>query len=156
MPKLDDIEWDDEPIADVEYAINKVSGPAVALIIVTTIGLITIILCIAFDCFLLAGGLDHLNRNRIQEQRPQILVRVVWSVFILASNIVTIIGAYKMKQLQNPSLAYTACILSVIPFLGPCCIFGIPFGIWGLVAMSDPEVKRAFSNNDSDLSRSRP
>jgi hypothetical protein len=28
--------------------------------------------------------------------------------------------------------------------LGPCCIVGIPFGIWAIVVLSKPEVKRAF------------
>jgi hypothetical protein len=35
-------------------------------------------------------------------------------------------------------------ILVMIPCLSPCCILGIPIGIWGLIVLMDPNVKAAF------------
>ena len=60
--------------------------------------------------------------------------------------IVTLLGAVKMKNLQSYGLAMTACILAMLP-CHSCCLLGIPFGIWGLVMLSKPEVKDAFSQN---------
>lgn len=51
-----------------------------------------------------------------------------------------------MKQLQKWTLAVTASILAMIPCLGPCCLIGIPIGIWALVVLFKPEVKSAFTS----------
>ncbi len=58
--------------------------------------------------------------------------------------IVIIIGAVRMKNLQSYGFAMTAAILAMIPCLTPCCALGLPFGIWALVVLSDPQVKAAF------------
>jgi hypothetical protein len=58
--------------------------------------------------------------------------------------VVLLIGGLRMKRLENFGLAMTACILAILP-LNCCCLLGVPFGIWGLVALFKPEVKDAFS-----------
>ncbi len=63
---------------------------------------------------------------------------------LIAVNSIILYGAFQMKNLQNFGMAKTACILALIPCCGPCYIVGIPFGIWGLNVLSDPEVQRAF------------
>jgi len=50
----------------------------------------------------------------------------------------------KMKKLENYGLAMTASILAMIPCLSPCCLIGLPIGIWAVVVLSKPEVKSAF------------
>ena len=45
-----------------------------------------------------------------------------------------------MLSLNNSMLAYAGCILACIPCFSPCLILGIPFGIWGLIAMADERV----------------
>ena len=37
-----------------------------------------------------------------------------------------------------------ASILAMIPCLSPCCLIGLPIGIWALVILMKPEVKAAF------------
>jgi hypothetical protein len=37
-------------------------------------------------------------------------------------------------------------IVAMVPCLGPCCIVGIPIGIWALVVLMKPEVKAAFTS----------
>jgi hypothetical protein len=49
-----------------------------------------------------------------------------------------------MKNLQSYGLAMTASIVAMIPCISPCCILGLPFGIWALVILNRPEVKAAF------------
>lgn len=53
-------------------------------------------------------------------------------------------GSIQMLKLRNYGMAMTAAIISVIPCVGPCCCLGIPFGIWALVVMNQPDVKLAF------------
>jgi len=55
-------------------------------------------------------------------------------------------GALEMFRLKKRGPAWIACVISCIPCLTGCCILGIPFGIWGLVALKDPVVRNAFDS----------
>jgi len=57
---------------------------------------------------------------------------------------VIIFGCIKMLKLQSYGFAFTTSILAMIPCISPCCLLGIPFGIWGLVVLNDPQVKQFF------------
>ena len=50
-----------------------------------------------------------------------------------------------MQKLQNYQFALTASIVAMVPCISPCCVFGLPFGIWALVVLNKPEVKSQFS-----------
>jgi len=62
-------------------------------------------------------------------------------IFIAA---LIIYAALKMKDLKHWGLAVAASILAMIPCISPCCIIGLPIGIWCLVVLMKPEVKEAF------------
>ncbi|MCA9268539.1 MAG: hypothetical protein KDA41_08710 [Planctomycetales bacterium] len=49
-----------------------------------------------------------------------------------------------LKDQPNFGFAKTAAMLSVVPCCGPCYVVGLPFGIWALVVMHQPEVRSAF------------
>ena len=66
------------------------------------------------------------------------LVGIVVAVFIIYVSL-------KMKDLNQWGLCVTASILAMIPCISPCCIVGLPIGIWCLVVLMRPEVKDAFS-----------
>jgi hypothetical protein len=55
-----------------------------------------------------------------------------------------IFAALKMKDLTQWSLAVAASILVMIPCISPCCLIGLPVGIWSLVVLMRPDVKAAF------------
>ena len=55
-----------------------------------------------------------------------------------------IYASLKMKDLTQWGLAVAASILVMIPCISPCCIVGLPIGIWCLVVLTKPEVKAAF------------
>jgi hypothetical protein len=40
-----------------------------------------------------------------------------------------------------------AAILACIPMVSPFVIVGIPFGVWSLRLLSEPEIKQAFQWN---------
>ncbi len=123
-----------------------VHGPAIALVVVSIISIACLCLALCVDVFLLASE----SAARVQHpalgvsEQTKIGVRMAWSGVILASNVVTLIGAFKMRALRNHGLAKYGAILAVIPCVGPCCVLGIPFGVWALVALNKPGVKDAF------------
>jgi hypothetical protein len=54
-------------------------------------------------------------------------------------------GALKMMRLESYGLAVAAAVLSVIPCLSsPCIALGVPFGIWSLFVLMEPETRNAF------------
>lgn len=55
-----------------------------------------------------------------------------------------IYAALKMRELQQWELSLAASIVAMIPCVSPCCIIGLPIGIWALVVLLRPEVKEAF------------
>jgi len=58
--------------------------------------------------------------------------------------VLIIVGAVKMMNLSSYGLAMTAAIAAITPCFYPCCVLGIPFGIWALVVLCDKNVKAAF------------
>jgi hypothetical protein len=55
-----------------------------------------------------------------------------------------IYAALQMKELKQWNLAVVASVLAMIPCISPCCIIGLPIGIWSLVVLTRPDVKQAF------------
>ncbi|MFQ5790742.1 MAG: hypothetical protein ACE5JI_09730 [Acidobacteriota bacterium] len=53
-------------------------------------------------------------------------------------------ASLEMKKLRQWGLAVTASILAMIPCISPCCIIGLPMGVWSLVVLLKDEVKAAF------------
>jgi uncharacterized membrane protein YhaH (DUF805 family) len=53
-------------------------------------------------------------------------------------------AAMQMKDLRNFTMSMVASIVAMIPCISPCCILGLPIGIWALITINDPAVKGAF------------
>lgn len=71
-------------------------------------------------------------------------IGLVMNVIGIVVGIVVILGALKMRRLESYGMAMTASIIVMIPCVSPCCLIGIPFGIWSLVVLNDSDVKDAF------------
>ena len=69
---------------------------------------------------------------------------VISSLIGLAVAVFLVWGALKMQRLEGHGIALAACILALVPCISPCCVIGLPFGIWGLVVINDQNVKQAF------------
>jgi len=69
---------------------------------------------------------------------------VISSIIGIAMSALILFGSLKMKKLESYGLAMTCSIIAMIPCVSPCCIIGLPIGIWAVVVLSKPEVKGAF------------
>ena len=49
-----------------------------------------------------------------------------------------------MLRLKIYNLAGGRLHVALVPAISPCCVLGVPFGIWGMIVLNDREVKRAF------------
>ena len=128
----------------------EVQRPATALIIVSLVAIIIGSIALVVDIVLIASGavdrLEEMNQSPISKH-TQITVRVLWGVLLVVASSFVLYGAIQMKNLRNFGTARAAASVSLIPLLGPCCVLGIPFGIWALVALGKPGVKELFETN---------
>jgi hypothetical protein len=131
------------PQANQQYAFQRVTGPAVSLIVTAVLGLILQTLGVLAHILQIGFAAGAAPRNAM----PVVLTGPLYIVFgaigIILS-IVVLVGASKMKGLENYSFAMAAAIIALIPCTSPCCFLGLPFGIWALVVLSDPIVKSSF------------
>lgn len=120
--------------ASLESIRAKVQFPATGMLVVAALGITVqlVTLLVAFVAAAQGGrGVD-------------ILSSLVGPAIGLGLGISIISGAVKMQRLQSYRLAVTAGILSLLPCT-PCCLLSVPFGVWSLIVLSDPEVRSAFS-----------
>ncbi len=131
---------------------DEVKAPALALMIVATISIVMVSLGLVMDIFLLMTGamegLDADDRRPIP-QTTTLIVRMAWGLLLAAASAFVLFGAIKMKDKSNLGLARAAAIAALVPCVGPCCILGIPFGIWALLVLNKPNVKASFRDSQS-------
>jgi hypothetical protein len=140
-----------------EAALQSVKGPAIALIVTAILNILIAVWGLAKMLFF-PSNLTQLNAEMQQLNNPQMQAfmqkmmqmssgpfGIVNELFCLAMSILILMGATKMQSLRSYEFAFTAAILAMIPCLTPCCLLGLPFGIWALVVLSKPGVKSHFS-----------
>ncbi len=125
-------------------AAEQVNGPAIGLIVVAVLGGLAQIAALIMN---LAGASFMAGSRVPQEAWANMFsgtIGVVSSIIgILVSGLI-FLGATKMKKLESYGLAMAATIIAMVPCFSPCCLLGLPIGIWALVVLLKPEVKSAF------------
>jgi hypothetical protein len=139
---------DDE---ETQYARGRVYGPALAMQIYSGLSLVVLAVWIAL-IFLGFSAIIVENVNSYIPNEEETAGAVIGAtLYALQAGIAMLIGmliyvgAGRMRKLKSYGLAMTASILGMIPCLSPCCLFGLPFGIWAIITLSDPRVKQSFS-----------
>lgn len=136
-----------EPTHDPPEAQAEVKVPAIALMIVASLFILEGLVLLAWNLFLILSGLvDSLAANSIGpfSNLTSAMFNCGCGIGLMIPFSYVFYGAVQMKRLKNYAKAKGAAIVSVIPFLGPCSILCIPFGIWALVVLARPHVKEAF------------
>ncbi len=124
---------------------DQVSGPAIGLLITGIIG--AAFSLVGFISLAIGTGLSHFWVKEFPEYFEKFYERS----FALSSSLIEILAAafiiyaaLKMKDLQQWGFAVAASILAMLPCISPCCIIGLPIGIWSLVVLMRPDVKDSF------------
>jgi hypothetical protein len=134
-----------------EAALSALKGPAIALIIVASLGAAYYLLN---GVYTLIAGAPMFQRQLPPNVTPEMRAFIqgmqgplagVVSFFIAALNGFVLFGAIKMLKLESRGLAMAASIVAMLP-CSCCCILGLPFGIWAIVMLNKPEVKLQFSS----------
>jgi hypothetical protein len=130
-------------------ALRAVKAPAICLIVTASLGVAYYLFSGIFT--MVSGGVmfhRELPPNISPAMRSffegmQGPMAGVINIGVAALNGFVLFGAIKMLKLQNHTLAFIACIVAMLP-CSCCCLFGLPFGIWGLIVLNKPEVKSQF------------
>jgi hypothetical protein len=123
---------------------DLVKGPAIGLIVTAILGALLQLIAVIKN--LVMGSSIPANA-----QVPAWLtmlagpIGMALGIISIMLSVLILFGAIKMKRLESYGLAMTASIIAMIPCVSfPCCIIGLPIGIWAVVVLSKPEVKSAF------------
>ena len=133
----------------------KVSGPATGLLVTGIINIVVEILGLIANVAGIGLGVAQMQQQGgMQPQGGPVnpaymamfqgTAAIVGAIIGVVVGIIIIIGATRMKNLQTYGLALASSILAMIPCISPCCLLGLPIGIWAVVVLSNPEVKQAF------------
>lgn len=142
-----------QPGVAVGAAQAKVQPAAMTLLISSIVFLVIRGFVLIFSVFGLSfvaaqpgigGGAAQGGNTDATMAVAQLISGIVGNMIVLICGIVVVMGALKMRQLQSRSLAMAAAIMSMIPCTSPCCLIGLPVGIWCLVVLNDPAVKSVY------------
>jgi hypothetical protein len=137
-----------------DEALKALKGPAIALKVTAIIGLVLVVFGLVMNVLALsgvnvnwqpAGGDPQMERMFASWNKFGGALGIVTNIIGAIVGVVIFMGASKMQKLERHGFALTASILAMIPCVSPCCLLGLPFGIWALVVLNKPEVKSQFT-----------
>jgi len=120
---------------------GRVSAPAIGLL---AAGGLNAALTLLWTLLLGIFGVAILGDSDAREALPGVGVWMVINVFNLALSGLMIYAGLQMRKLQSWTLCLAGAIAAMLP-CAPCCILGLPMGIWALIVLIDNEVKQAFN-----------
>jgi len=126
-------------------AAEQVAGPAIGLMITAGLGFLVQAASLFMNLF---GASILASQAQGNEALAHMFSGAAGAVIAGLAMIVAIVifmGAAKMKKLQSHGFAVTASVIAMLPCVSPCCLIGLPIGIWALVVLNKPEVKAAFN-----------
>ena len=128
---------------------TKMMGPGISLLIVGGLGLISMggYFILSLVGMALDPDLSAPPAGASDAEQTGFYFGLYGSLIIMALSallqIVVILGGVNFLRQKGRTMAIAACIVSLIPCMSSCCVFGMPFGIWRLVVLAAPDVKRA-------------
>lgn len=134
-----------KPVVTTPEASDQVSGPSIGLLITGILG--AALSFIGLIASLFETGIESIKSHEFMGGYASIVEGAAGVAFCFVGLLVAgfiIYASLKMKALTQWSLCVAASIIAMIPCISPCCIVGLPIGIWCLVILTKPEVKTAF------------
>lgn len=128
-------------------AFEAVSAPAICLIVLGSLGLLYGFGNLALN---LAGinkqqmaALQNQNQNQPGFNAGLQIGYVIGMILPFVWGAVVLLAGINLKRLKMLPSVWVGTIFSMLP-CSPCCLLGIPFGIWTITVLNRPDVKRAF------------
>jgi len=125
-------------------AAEKLKLPAILMMVSMGLGIAAQILSLALN--VLGAGVGAAAGG--DEGMMNILsgtIGMVFNVIGMAIGGFVIFGMLKMMKLQSLGLVKGALIVGMVPCVSPCCLLGLPIGIWAMMTINKPEVSSQFS-----------
>lgn len=123
--------------------------PALGLMITAIVGLILLVLGISLVIVKIATSSGSLSYDT--PTMSGLVFNLFFYAFQSAVHLFVIYGTHCMRERKNFPIAIATAIVSLIPFIGICCLTGLPFGIWALIVLSKPEVRDLFSKQPKSV-----
>ena len=142
---------------DPEAMAAAVKGPAVGLIVVgclyVLLALFSLVKALFFpaDTAKILGQLPPIDDPQVKQMLDNMVhlmngpAAVFGNGVALIASVVVLRGAIRMLALRSYEFAMVAAILAMVPCVTPCCLLGLPFGIWAVVALRKPGVRSHFN-----------
>lgn len=123
-----------------EEAKGKLAVPAI--VCMAFAGLCTALILFGIVANIVMLAVDGGNGGN---EIPGLIGNLIGTSISLLFNVSCLYTLYNGSQLRSHSQAWAGFILAMLPCTTSlCCILVIPFAIWGMVVLSDAEVKRQF------------
>jgi predicted Ser/Thr protein kinase len=119
---------------------RQVAGPANALVFAALLNWVALFVFAAVALWRGSAAADSMRA----------IAPLIIAILMPASGLI-LFGALKMRRLE--SLAWSRCAAVLAMFIGPGYLIGWPAGIWSLVVLARPEVKRAFEERQATSER---
>ncbi|HYU19758.1 MAG TPA: hypothetical protein VEQ11_13805 [Chloroflexota bacterium] len=123
--------------------ISRLAAPAVGLIITGVLGILAGLTVAVLGTPVGVAALALSGDDRLATLVASGALIVAGLLETLISILIVFAGL-QMRRAQAWGLAMSGSVLAMIPCLSPCCLLGLPIGIWSMVVLSDEEVKLAF------------
>jgi len=131
------------PASSSGTATTQVNGPATGLIVTAVLGFMVQGLGFMGNIFGFSQGFGGTGSESALAFFTGTM-GIILNLVGVGIGVVILLGALKMKKLESHGFAMAASILALVPCVSPCCLVGLPIGIWSLVVLAKPEVKAAF------------
>lgn len=147
LPPLPEQVYEDEWNEDIElrrhgvdrdHARSQVFPPATGLIATSAIGFL-------LGLLLLTLGITTVDDAQTPHDKAMALRSLIQGPIAMVSSVVILLGGISMMRLKNHGLATASAVMAMIPCTSACCLIGLPIGIWAMLTLTKPEIKRAFS-----------
>ena len=141
----EDEDWDDDfrrrrrrkRRRNRDSASGQLLGPAIGLMATAILGLMFALFCVIVGPVALEDAADA-------EEKADAIRLIIAGPIELIASLVVLVGSIAMLRLRNYNLAMAGSVVALVPCMSPCCFVGIPFGIWGMIILSQPDTKHAF------------
>jgi hypothetical protein len=125
----------DDLLDDREEALARARRPAQCLLFSGILGMtLTVVGFVSFSIYMWGFPLPL----------GDLIILGVLTILNFVSNSLLIYGANEMRTLGNRSMALVGCIVALLNIPNGCITLSIPFGIWGLIVISHPDVALSF------------